>query len=118
MNFHAIKRNNAEPDGQIVQSLAESFGMNPRLMELLFSRGIDTQEKIRNYLYPDVKNLYDPFSMKGMKEATDRLKDAIAQKQKIVIYGDYDADGICATAILSLYLRLADWTCMHIFPTE
>ena len=104
MNFHAIKRNNAEPDEQTVQSLAETFGMNPRLMELLFSRGIDTQEKIRNYLYPDVKNLYDPFSMKGIKEATDRLKDAIAQKQKIVIYGDYDADGICATAILSLYL--------------
>ncbi|MDE6398927.1 MAG: single-stranded-DNA-specific exonuclease RecJ, partial [Clostridiales bacterium] len=65
---------------------------------------VDTAEKVRKYLHADVADLYDPFLMKGMREAVDRLRLAIDEKQKVVIYGDYDADGICASAILSLYL--------------
>lgn len=104
MNLNLIKRNNSTPDRQTITSLCEAFALSPRVIELLISRGIDTQEKIRKYLYPDIQNLYDPFCMKGMREAVDRLQEAIDGHQKIVIYGDYDADGICAASILSLYL--------------
>lgn len=47
---------------------------------------------------------YDPFKMKGMREATDRIRKAIDNKEKVIIYGDYDADGVCAAAVLSLFL--------------
>ena len=104
MNFNLIKRNSSVPDGELVKKLQSAFGLHPRLAELLISRGVDTEDKVRKYLYPDINDMYDPFTMKGMTEAVERLNTAIREKQKVVIYGDYDADGICASSILSLYL--------------
>ncbi len=104
MNFNLVKKNNAIPDSQKVKSLSDVFGLHPVLAELLVLRGVDTEEKVRKYLQPDIADLYDPFLMKGMSEAVERIKIAVEEKQKIVVYGDYDADGICAAAILSLYL--------------
>ena len=104
MNFNLVKKNNAIPDSQKVKSLSDLFGLHPVLAELLVLRGVDTEEKVRKYLQPDIADLYDPFLMKGMSESVERIKIAIEEKQKIVVYGDYDADGICAAAILSLYL--------------
>ncbi|MDE7373274.1 MAG: DHH family phosphoesterase, partial [Clostridia bacterium] len=104
MNCNLIKRNLSVPDSELTKKLQSAFGLHPRLAELLISRGIDTEDKARKYLYPDINDLYDPFTMKGMTEAVERLNIAIEEKQKVVIYGDYDADGICASSILSLYL--------------
>ena len=104
MNFNLIKRNVNMPSASAIEKLGNAFGLHPRLTELLISRGVDTEEKIGKYLYPDIRNMYDPFEMKGMREAVERLNQAVQEKQKVVIYGDYDADGICAAAILSLYL--------------
>lgn len=104
MNINLIKRNNLTPDSELVDSIAQTLGLHRRFAELLISRGIDTEEKIKKYLYPDINNFYDPFIMKGMQDAVTRINQAISEKQKIVVYGDYDADGICASAILSLYL--------------
>lgn len=104
MNFNPIKRNDTVPDGETVQALCRTFDLHPRLAELLISRNIDTEEKVRKYLHPSIENLYDPFLMKGMQEAVERMNVAIAEQQKVVIYGDYDADGVCAASILSLYL--------------
>lgn len=104
MNCSFIKKNNIEPDYKRIESLQKEFGLHPKLAELLFLREIDTNEKVRKYLHPQISDFYDPFLMKGMRAAVDRINTAINEKQKIVIYGDYDADGICASAILSLYL--------------
>ncbi len=104
MNCNLIKRNGTSPSSETIRTFGETFGLHPRVAELLISRGIDTTEKADKYLHPDVSHLYDPFLMKGMRAAVDRLQAAIEEKQKVVVYGDYDADGICAAAILSLYL--------------
>lgn len=104
MNLQPVKRNNTTVNKEEVTNLCNIFGLPKRLVELLILRGINSEEKLRKYLNPDISNLYNPFDMKGMSEAAARINEAIDQKQKIVIYGDYDADGICASAILSLYL--------------
>ncbi len=104
MNLQPVKRNNTVPDKDEVAKLCKIFNLPKRLVELLILRGINSEEKLRKYLNPDITNLYDPFAMKGIREAVARINEAISEKQKIVIYGDYDADGICASAILSLYL--------------
>ena len=103
MNVILEKRNNTAVDASEIADIAAALGINPKLTELLFSRGINTENDIRDFLFPDDANFHDPFLMKGMNEACERIRRAIDNKEKIVIYGDYDADGICSNAILSLY---------------
>ena len=67
---------------------------------LLISRGLTTAEQARSFIRPQLSGLHDPFLMKDMTEAEARLSEAIAGKQRILIYGDYDVDGISATSIV------------------
>lgn len=87
-----------------ITRLATKFGVNEKLIELLNQRGLSDEQEISRFLYPDIANFYDPFLMKDMKVAVERINQAIENRERVVVYGDYDADGICATAILSLYL--------------
>ena len=76
-------------------------------LQLLYNRGLQTEEKIDKFLNPDYeRDLYDPFLMQDMKKAIDRIKKAITRKEKIVIYGDYDVDGVTAVAILFKTLKI------------
>lgn len=104
MNLRTIKRNQEVFDPAEIAAVGGRLNLHPRLTELLFSRGLRDETAIRRFLTPDPDNLYDPFLMKGMKAAADRLHRAVEHGEKVVVYGDYDADGICATAILTLYL--------------
>lgn len=79
-------------------------GYSEKFIRLLIERGIDSQEKADKFFNFDPSQLHDPFLLKGMQAAVTRLRDAISRKQRILIIGDYDADGICATAILYKYL--------------
>jgi len=75
--------------------------IHPIILQLLFSRNLDTQKKIDKFLLPDYsQDLYDPFILQDMKKAVDRVYKAIKKKEKIVICGDYDTDGITSSAIL------------------
>jgi len=76
-----------------------------RLLELLLDRGIDTQQKIDRYLHPKMDDLYDPMLMQGMDRAVAVIRDAVSKGEEIVVFGDYDVDGVTATAILLTYLR-------------
>src|SRR4051812_15597077 len=67
---------------------------------LLSSRGITEKAEIEDFLYPNISKLFNPFLLKDMDLAIDRIDKAIKRRQKIVIYGDYDVDGITSTAIL------------------
>ena len=82
-----------------------TLGHPRRLIELLIQRGIDTPEKARKYLYPKKSDLHDPMLMQDMDKAVAVVRDAIAKKEEIVVFGDYDVDGVTATAILLTYLR-------------
>lgn len=82
---------------------------NPLLLKLLFNRGIKTQEQIDEFLNPDYQeDIFDPFLLKGMEKAIERIFKAISNKEKIIVYGDYDADGVCSSAILLKTLKKVD----------
>lgn len=76
------------------------------IIQLLYNRGIKTQKEIDEFFNSDYyKDIHDPFLLKGMKKAVKRILRAIEKQEKILIYGDFDADGVCSTAILYLTLK-------------
>ena len=78
--------------------------MPEALHQLLIERGIDSPEAAERFLHPDARALIDPFRLSGMAEAVARLRKAMNAGETICVYGDYDVDGVCASAILSQYL--------------
>ena len=87
------------------ESLSKSLGVSKIISNLLVQRGIDSFDKSRNFFRPSLSNLHDPFLMKDMKKAVDRISNAILHKQKILIYGDYDVDGTTSVAMLYSFLK-------------
>jgi single-stranded-DNA-specific exonuclease len=85
------------------RALAGDFGLHPVAARVLISRGYD-QASVATFLETDLKFLPDPFSMLGMDAAVARIQRAIAHRERITLYGDYDVDGVSATALLSLFL--------------
>ena len=71
-----------------------------RLIDFLNKRGYETEEQIESFLNPSLSCLNNPFDLDGMKEAVTRIEKALINNEKIVIYGDYDCDGISACVIL------------------
>ena len=86
-------------------SLSREWGFPPLMVQLLYNRGIVESEEVKRFLYPSLKHLQDPFLMKGMDKAVQRITEAISRKERILIYGDYDVDGISATTLLLQFLR-------------
>ncbi len=76
-----------------------------KVKNILRKRGISTEKEIRDFLEPSLNALHDPKLLKGMDEATRRIFQAIEEKQTVLIYGDYDADGICSVSMLYLFLK-------------
>ncbi|MBI3317221.1 MAG: single-stranded-DNA-specific exonuclease RecJ, partial [Candidatus Omnitrophica bacterium] len=86
---------------------------SPLFSRILELRGFTDPQKIDDFLNPALGQLKDPFQMKGVREACDRIGEAIRQREKILIHGDYDVDGVTGAAILSRTLRIlkADFQC-------
>ncbi len=81
--------------------------VHPVALRLLVNRGISTQEAIDEFLEPDYEDLHDPFLFRDMERACTRVWDAIEKGEKVVIHGDYDADGISGSAVLMTTFRAA-----------
>ncbi|MBP3354568.1 MAG: single-stranded-DNA-specific exonuclease RecJ [Bacteroidales bacterium] len=94
-----------EQQQQIKESLAEELGISPVICELLALRGVKNAEEAQKFFSPQLSDLHDPFLMDGMKEAVERLNYAIGQKERILVYGDYDVDGTTAVALVYKYLK-------------
>jgi single-stranded-DNA-specific exonuclease len=94
------------PSG-VVKDIADRMGCDYIVANLLASRGIDDEEEADAFLSPSIKNqLPDPFTaLMDMQDAVKRVQDAIIKKQKIAIFGDYDVDGACSSAILKRYFK-------------
>ncbi len=88
-----------------VSSLAKNSGVSEVIAKILINRGIDTQIDIRKFMRASLEDLYDPFLMKDMEKSTDLVRLAIENKEKIVVYGDYDADGVTSTVIMYKALK-------------
>ena len=79
---------------------------SPLICNLLYNRNIKTQKQIDEFFNPDyLDDIHNSFLLKGMKKAVERITEAIRKKEKIFIYGDFDADGVCSSAILFLALK-------------
>ncbi len=93
-------------DRSIYKLLKNKLDISPTLIKLLIQRGIDTKDKIEDYLYGNLYGLSAPYDLSGMDRAVARIKRAVADRQKVLIYGDYDVDGICSTVILLESLQM------------
>ena len=91
-----------------VQRLTDSLNISPILARLLVMRDIKTFNQAKQFFRPSIESLYDPFLMDQMESATTRVITALTENQKICIYGDYDVDGTCATALLYMSLKELD----------
>jgi single-stranded-DNA-specific exonuclease len=85
--------------------LAKKLGMSPVLCKLLVQRNISSIEDARKFFHPNLKDLHDPFLLPDMDKAIKRIEKALGQKQRILIYGDYDVDGTTAVALVYKFLR-------------
>ena len=91
----------------IIADLANASGYTEHITRILYARGIDTVEKIRRFMRPSRKNFLSPFLMKGMREAVEMITQARDEGKTVAVFGDYDADGVCASAIM--YHALKDF---------
>ncbi|MBC2581600.1 single-stranded-DNA-specific exonuclease RecJ [Clostridium sp. DJ247] len=97
------------------KKLSSCTGVSEIIVSILANRGINTEEKIRRFMNPSIEYMYNPFLMKDMDMGTNIIIDSIKQGKKIVVYGDYDADGIISTYILySALLRCGAAVKYHI----
>lgn len=92
-------------DQVLVRRMAEALNVPESLANLMVQRGIVTPAEADAFFHPALDNLHDPFLMKGMNVAVDRISSAIGRKEKILVYGDYDVDGTTAVAMIYTFLR-------------
>ncbi|MFV0388812.1 MAG: single-stranded-DNA-specific exonuclease RecJ [Pyrinomonadaceae bacterium] len=93
-------------DTDKADALAAKIGVSGLIAGILVSRGYDTPESARKFLHPELTDLYEPFLLRGMKETVARVFEAIDNKEKILIWGDYDVDGTTGTVVLRKALSM------------
>ena len=92
-------------DENIISSLSRDLGIERPLAQLLVQRGITTFKEAKDFFRPDLSNLHDPFLMKDMDVAIQRILDAIQSGEKVLVYGDYDVDGTTAVALVYSFFK-------------
>ncbi|MCG8553510.1 MAG: single-stranded-DNA-specific exonuclease RecJ [Desulfobacterales bacterium] len=103
-----IKLTYTTPDTKVIEQLQKTLGCHPIITRLLADRGIVTADEARFFLNPDYSRLSTPFELKDMDKAVERIYTAVSNKEKILIFGDFDADGVTATAMLYQFLGLVE----------
>ena len=103
---------------KIEEQLAVQFPECPSIARLLVLRGLKTAEEVRDFFYPSLSQLPDPFLMRDMKKAVERLNQALGAKEKVMVYGDYDVDGTTAVALVYRYLQRFYSNVVYYIPTR
>ncbi|MBR4261039.1 MAG: single-stranded-DNA-specific exonuclease RecJ, partial [Clostridia bacterium] len=93
-----------EKDEEKVKVVQEQFGLSRLLATIIVNKGLQTKEEIEVFLNPTRKDFHDPYLMPDMKIAVDRIVKAIENQEKVIIYGDYDVDGITSITVLKKFL--------------
>jgi single-stranded-DNA-specific exonuclease len=94
-----------EPDQQIVKQLVDELNAPEIVAKMLVQRGIDTPEKVKKFFNPKITDLYDPFLMKDMDKAIERIQAAIENGEGVLIFGDYDVDGTTSVALAYSFFK-------------
>ena len=94
-----------KPSETVIDHLKKELGIDAIVATLLAQRGIETFDQAKQFFRPQLSDLHNPFLMKDMDKAVDRIELAIANEENILVYGDYDVDGTTSVALLSSYLK-------------
>ncbi len=111
------RRRAKQPIAQ-AEALGRDLAVSARAAQLLMARGLTDGLAAEEFLHPGEGNLHDPFLFGEMHKAVSRVERAIRDKERICIFGDYDADGVCATSILMLYLRSRGADVFYMIPSR
>ena len=104
-----IKYFNDSADSTLISQYAKQFNINSKVMEIIFSKGYRTYDDIADFLSSSKQPFVDPFKLSGMKQCVEKIKDAVEQNKRILVFGDYDVDGMSATAImLKMFAKLGN----------
>ncbi len=104
-----------ETDEEKIKKLQEKYNINKLLATILSNRNIIEENKLRKFLEPTRNDFYNPFLIKDMDIAVDRIVQAIKNNEKVVIYGDYDVDGITSITVLKSFLKDQGLECRNIY---
>ena len=104
MNYKWIYQPPTDEETETAKELSKQIGISPILSRLLIKRGIQTAEEAKLFFRPQLNKLHDPFLMKDMDKAVERLNQAMGRKERILVYGDYDVDGTTAVALVYKFL--------------
>ncbi|MEG1560556.1 MAG: single-stranded-DNA-specific exonuclease RecJ [Clostridia bacterium] len=96
----------------------KSLGFSEIMIKLLIARGIKTGNEAKSFLYPEASDILDPFTLPDMAIAVERIRVAAESAEKICIFGDYDTDGICATAMLLQFFKYEGLDCFYYIPSR
>ena len=105
MHFKWNYKSPTPEEERVAKELSEKLNMSPILTQLLIRRGITTESAAKRFFRPQLSDLINPFLMKDMDIAVDRLNDAMGRKERILVYGDYDVDGCTAVALVYKFLQ-------------
>ncbi|MDD5432150.1 MAG: single-stranded-DNA-specific exonuclease RecJ [Candidatus Omnitrophica bacterium] len=115
--MHSHKIVKVSPQNPILQEkLSSELKISKVIAQLLINRSIQNVEEARKFLQPNPKNLHDPFSFHGMEKAVSIIRKAIKNKEKIMVFGDYDVDGITAAALVKETIMKLGGDCLHYLP--
>ena len=103
-------------DPDLSRDLARKISVSNALSSILVARGFSDPDRARAFLTPRLENLHDPFLFRDMEKASRRIMQAIMKREKILIYGDYDVDGISSTVLLHSLLRMVDADVHYCIP--
>ncbi|HEX9406727.1 MAG TPA: DHH family phosphoesterase, partial [Thermoanaerobaculia bacterium] len=95
---------------------AQNFPIHPVLRDILVRRGITTEDEYRRFVAPSIADLHDPAGIHGIDSACERIEGAVRDKETILIYGDYDVDGVTSIVLLQTVLRLLGADAAHVVP--
>ncbi len=106
------------PNPEYVRYLSQAASISPVFAQVLINRGVKTASDVNDLLYPALTGLSDPFELPSMKTAVERVKIALRRRERILIHGDYDADGVTATAILLQAIRTIGLDAHYFIPNR
>ncbi|MBQ8726559.1 MAG: single-stranded-DNA-specific exonuclease RecJ [Clostridia bacterium] len=109
-------KDRADADKNLISEMSASLGVSTRFAQMLVSRGFTDAYSASKFLYPKLSDLHDPYLLGGMQSAVERIKLAKEQGETVVIYGDYDADGISAVTVLYRSLKIFGIDAIPVIP--
>ncbi len=113
-----IKFFNDGADDAVISHFAEEFKINKKVMEIIYSKGYKTKEAISNFLMPTKLPFVDPYKLSGMQQCVEKIRQAVFDNKDILVFGDYDVDGISATAIMLQTLKIMGNNASYYLPNR